>query len=119
MSSIGLAKKAGYIGAGAGLTLFAIIGLLPGSFFGGSVGLSIAGGLFGSPVSPGLMSRVIVAAAMLLGVLITGIVFVVGGTVIGWTMGNMVEGLPMFAYFTGGKKTKKNKSDDSGQGISK
>ena len=47
-----IAKKGLYVGAGAGLVLFAIIGLLPGSFIGGVVGLNIAGSIFGYPVRP-------------------------------------------------------------------
>ena len=34
-----LAKKMAYMGAGCGLVLFAVFGLLPGSFLGGVMGL--------------------------------------------------------------------------------
>jgi hypothetical protein len=101
-----MAKKAAYIGAGAGLTLFVLFGLLPGSFLGGSLGISLAGSLFGSPIKSDLMPRVTVALSMFLGVLITGSVFVTGGTFIGWMMGRLIDGLPVHAYFSGRRKSK-------------
>jgi hypothetical protein len=42
-----ITKNAAYVGAGAGVALFTIIGLLPGSLIGGSVGVKIAGIIFG------------------------------------------------------------------------
>ena len=86
-----MAKKGLYIGAGAGLVLFAIIGLLPGSFIGGVIGLNIAGKLFGLPVSATLLPRMIVGASMVLGVLVSGVVFVVGTSLLGWLAGTMVD----------------------------
>lgn len=88
-----IAKKMAYIGAGAGLVLFAILGLLPGSFLGGVVGLNIAGSLFGMPVSSALLPRLIVGISMLLGVLVSGIIFVSGATVTGWLIGYMIDSL--------------------------
>jgi hypothetical protein len=87
------AKKMAYIGAGAGLVLFAIIGLLPGSFLGGVVGLNIAGSLFGMPVSSALLPRLIVGISMLLGVLVSGIVFISGSTILGWLIGYVIDSL--------------------------
>ncbi len=88
-----IAKKMAYIGAGAGLVLFAILGLLPGSFLGGVVGLNIAGSLFGMPVSSALLPRLIVGMSMLLGVLVSGIIFVSGATVTGWLIGYVIDSL--------------------------
>ncbi len=88
-----MAKKMAYIGAGAGLVLFAVIGLLPGSFLGGVVGLNIAGSLFGMPVSSALLPRLIVGVSMLLGVLVSGIVFISGATVAGWLIGYVIDAL--------------------------
>ena len=48
-----IARKTAYIGAGAGLVLFALFGLLPGSLLGGAMGINIAGWLFGLPLQPG------------------------------------------------------------------
>ena len=88
-----LARKMAYIGAGAGVVLFAIVGLLPGSFLGGVVGLNIAGSLFGMPVSSALLPRLIVGISMLLGVLVSGIIFISGATVAGWLIGYVVDTL--------------------------
>jgi len=88
-----IAKKGLYIGAGAGLVLFAIIGLLPGSFIGGVVGLNIAGSIFGYPVGPQIAARAIVAASMLFGILVSGIVFTAGLSFVGWAIGYAIESL--------------------------
>jgi len=88
-----IAKKGLYIGAGAGLVLFAIIGLLPGSFIGGAIGLNIAGSIFGYPVGPQLAARMIVAASMLFGILVSGIVFTAGLSFAGWAIGSIIDTL--------------------------
>ena len=87
-----IAKKGAYIGAGAGLVLFAIFGLLPGSLLGGAAGINVAGWLFGLPLEPGLISRAIVLVSMLVGVLVAGIVIVTATTTVGWLAGRMLEG---------------------------
>jgi hypothetical protein len=87
------AKKLTYVGAGIGLVLFAILGLLPGSFLGGAMGLKIVGTFFGQPVTPGILQRMIVAASMLVGVMVAGIIFVVGCSVAGWLVGTAVDAL--------------------------
>jgi len=86
-----MAKKMAYIGAGAGLVLFAVIGLLPGSFIGGVIGLNIAGSMFGMPVSSALLPRLIVGLSMLLGVLVSAVIFVAGSTVAGWLLGCLID----------------------------
>ncbi len=86
-----IAKKAAYIGAGAGLVLFALFGLLPGSLLGGAAGINIAGWLFGLPLEPGLVSRAIVLVSMLVGVLVSGIVIVTATSTIGWLLGKVLE----------------------------
>ena len=88
-----MARKMAYIGAGAGLVLFAVLGLLPGSFIGGVIGLNIAGSLFGMPVSSALLPRLIVGLSMLVGVLVSGIIFVAGSTVAGWLIGYIIDAL--------------------------
>jgi len=87
-----IAKKGAYIGAGAGLVLFALFGLLPGSLIGGAMGINIAGWMFGLPLEPGIISRAIVLIAMLVGVLVAGIVIVTATTTVGWLAGRMLEG---------------------------
>lgn len=86
-----ITKKAAYTGAGAGLVIFALFGLLPGSLLGGAMGLNIAGWFFGMPLEPGLIPRVIVIVSMLAGVLIAGIVVVTATTTMGWLIGKAIE----------------------------
>ncbi len=86
-----IARKTAYIGAGAGLVLFALFGLLPGSLLGGAAGINIAGWLFGLPLEPGLISRAIVLMSMLAGVLVAGIVIVTASTTVGWLVGKVLE----------------------------
>ena len=87
-----IAKKGAYIGAGAGLVLFAIFGLLPGSLLGGAMGINVAGWFFGLPLDPGIISRAIVLISMLVGVLVAGIVIVTATTTVGWLAGRMLQG---------------------------
>ncbi len=86
-----LARKGAYIGAGAGLVLFAIFGLMPGSLLGGAMGINIAGWLFGLPLEPGLLSRAIVLISMLVGVLVAGIVIVTATSTVGWLVGKVLQ----------------------------
>ena len=86
-----IARKTTYIGAGAGLVLFAFFGLLPGSLLGGVAGINIAGWLFGLPLEPGLLSRMIVLIAMLTGVLVAGLAIVAASSAIGWIAGKVLE----------------------------
>ena len=86
-----MAKKGLYLGAGAGLMLFAIVGLLPGSVIGGMIGINIAGMFFGLPLEATILARLIVAASMILGVCLSGVVFVVGASSLGWLMGNVAD----------------------------
>ena len=86
-----LSKKAAYLGAGAGLVLFAIFGLLPGSLLGGAAGIKFAGILFGLPLEPGIISRSLVLLSMLIGVLISGIAIVTAASTTGWLVGTALE----------------------------
>ncbi len=87
-----LSRKAAYIGAGAGLVLFAIFGLLPGSLLGGAAGIKLAGLLFGLPLDPGIVSRAIVLASMLVGVVVAGIAIITATSTLGWLVGRVLEG---------------------------
>jgi small-conductance mechanosensitive channel len=87
-----LSRKAAYIGAGAGLVLFAIFGLLPGSLLGGAAGIKLAGLFFGLPLDPGIVSRAIVLASMLMGVVVAGITIVTATSTLGWLTGRVLEG---------------------------
>ena len=93
-----LSRKAAYIGAGAGLVLFAIFGLLPGSLLGGAAGIKFAGMLFGLPLEPGVVSKSIVLLSMLLGVMVSGIAIVTATSTAGWLVGNVIDattGVPL------------------------
>ncbi len=80
-------KQGAYAGAGAGLVLFGLFGLLPGSLIGGAMGVSAAGMLFGLPLEPGILSRMIVLVSMLLGVMVSGIMITTASSSIGWLIG--------------------------------
>ncbi len=82
-----LSRKGACIGAGAGLVLFAVFGLLPGSLIGGAAGIKFAGMLFGLPLESGLLSRLIVLASMLAGVLVSGTAIVAAASTLGWLAG--------------------------------
>jgi len=82
-------KKGLYIGATAGLVLFILIGLLPSSFVGGVLGLQIASYVLGTSVESALFSRAVVGIAMVTGVMVTGLVFIAGTSLIGWGIANI------------------------------
>ena len=87
------AKKMAYIGAGAGVVLFLVLGLLPGSFLGGVIGLNMAGALFGFPVSSAILPRLIVGMSMLLGVLVSAMIFISGTSSLGWLIGCIIDSM--------------------------
>ncbi len=89
-----LRRKSAYMGAGAGLVLFAIFGLLPGSLLGGAAGIKVAGMLMGLPLEPGILSRSIVLISMLAGVLVSGIAVTTATTTAGWLVGTAMESTP-------------------------
>ena len=88
-----ISRKTAYIGAGSGIVLFAIFGLLPGSLLGGAAGIKIAGMFFGLPLDPGIISRAIVLASMLVGVMVSGITIVTATATVGWLVGRVLEGV--------------------------
>jgi pheromone shutdown protein TraB len=85
-----IAKKAGLAGAGIGLVLFAVVGVLYGSLIGGTMGLGIVNSVLGVAAGATLISRLIVAASMLAGVIVSGIMFVTVCTSIGWLAGYII-----------------------------
>ena len=82
-----LIKKTALIGAGIGLAMFAVFGLLHGALIGGTAGLGIANYVFGEStlalMANELLPRIVVGASMLVGVMVAAIAFVVSGSVIG------------------------------------
>ena len=93
MKDTNYTKKLAYMGAGCGVVLFAVFGLLPGSFLGGVMGLNIAGTLLGVPVTSGILSRLIVAASMVVGVMVSGIMFITASATAGWLVGTVIDAL--------------------------
>ncbi len=92
-------KQGAYAGAGGGLVLFGLFGLLPGSLVGGAMGISAAGMLFGLPLEPGLLSRMIVLGSMLLGMMVSGIIIVTASSSIGWLVGQAFSNLAFNSAF--------------------
>lgn len=86
-------KKLTYMAAGCGVVLFAIFGLLPGSFLGGVMGLNLAGSLLGFPVGSGIAARMIVAISMMVGVMVSGIIFITASATLGWLAGTVLDTL--------------------------
>jgi hypothetical protein len=86
ISKIGL-----YIGIGAGIVLFALGGLLAGSFIGGSLGVTIVKYVFGSTLESSLLTRLILLASMLFGVLVSGILFLISTSSLGWLIGYTID----------------------------
>ena len=86
-----IANRLGYIGAGVGLTLFAVFGLLYGSFLGGVIGLNIVNGESGAPLASGIIARVVVALGMITGILLSCAIFVVGCGAVGWLFGMVID----------------------------
>ncbi len=89
MDKLNSPKKEILIGAISGIILFAIVGLLPSSFIGGVIGLKIAGYFVGMPIGKELLSRSIVGISMVVGITITGLIFVMFTSFIGWLVGHL------------------------------
>ena len=87
-----LSRKTAYIGTGAGLVLFTIFGLLPSSLIGGAAGIKLSGLFFGLPLDPSIVSRAIVLASMLAGVVFSGVMIVAATSTLGCLVGRVLEG---------------------------
>lgn len=83
-----LARKAALIGSGVGLAMFAVFGLAQGSLVGGAIGLDLINRTMGT-AGETLISRIALAASMLAGIAVAGIVFVVVFSAAGWLVGYM------------------------------
>lgn len=88
-----MAKKGLYVGTGAGLILFALVGLLPGSLIGGVIGLKVVGSIFGEALGAAILPRMILAVSMITGIFMAAMVCVLGSGMIGWSMGFVIDTL--------------------------
>lgn len=86
-----MAKKGLYVGTGAGLVLFALAGLLPGSLIGGVIGLKVVGALFGGPLTSAILPRIILAMSMVTGVMAAAAVCLLGSGVVGYSIGFLMD----------------------------
>lgn len=89
-----LARKCALIGAGAGLVLYAIFGLLQGAVIGGTAGVLAANWIFGPGtielMGSELITRVIVGGAMLTGVVVSLIMFLTVSATAGYICGSLL-----------------------------
>ncbi len=87
-----LTVKAGMkIGATLGTLLFAIVGLLPGFYFGGYGAISLLAKITGGAVEPSLFSRIFVVCGMLVGIFSMLTVSLVVGGLLGSLFGYLVS----------------------------
>ena len=91
MEKDAMAKKGLYVGAGAGLVLFALVGLLPGSLIGGVIGLQAIGAIFGGAMSSAILPRIILAVSMVTGVLVSATVCLIGSGMVGYSVGFLMD----------------------------
>jgi hypothetical protein len=81
-----IARKAALIGTGIGLAMFAVFGLAQGAMVGGVIGLDIINRTMGA-AGETLISRIALAASMIAGIAVAGIIFVVVFSATGWLVG--------------------------------
>ena len=85
-----ISRKTAYIGAGAGIVIFAIFGLLR-QPSGRRLRNQTSRNVFRLPLDPGIISRAIVLASMLVGVIVFGITIVTATATMGWLVGRVLE----------------------------
>lgn len=82
------------IGATLGTLVFALLGLMPGIYFGGYGSISLLAKLNGGTVDPSLISRILIICGMLVGIFSMLTVSLVIGGLIGSLLGYLVS-VPM------------------------
>lgn len=91
MKTRDMARKGLYVGTGAGLVLFALVGLLPGSLIGGVIGLKVVGAVFGGPLGSEILPRIMLALSMITGVMVSAAVCLIGSGMIGYSVGFLMD----------------------------
>ncbi len=82
-------KKWVYVGTGAGLILFVLLGFFPSAMIGGYVGLKLAELIMGE-VSSGILPRLLTALSMIGSVLVAAVTFILGGAAAGYLLATKV-----------------------------
>jgi hypothetical protein len=85
-------KNLTLIGAGIGLTVFLAVALLPSMLYGGYAGVLLAGGILGTPIEAGLLSRALIVFGMVLGVTGVAALFALAGAAVGAAVSVLVGG---------------------------
>ena len=76
-------KKLIYIGTGAGLILYVLLGFFPSAMVGGFVGLKLVEIVMGVE-NTGILAQVIAVVSMIGAVIFTAVAFVLGGALAGY-----------------------------------
>ena len=84
-------KKLIFVGAGIGLAIFAMFGILHGSLIGGVIGLQISNTLFEAQVAMGMIPRIIVTLGILFSVMLAAVVCVLGASLLGYLTGLIMD----------------------------
>lgn len=90
-----IVKRCGLVGAGAGIALFAVFGLLQGALLGGAAGVAAATHIFGANTFEVMagdpLPRIMVAACMVAGVGVALAILVLAGTMAGVAAGYLLS----------------------------
>lgn len=78
-----LSHSFAFAGGIVGLVTYLVVALLPSIVYGGFVGVTLASGIFGTPVDANILARVVVLFGMVVGLLATAGLFVVVGAALG------------------------------------
>ena len=100
-----LAQRGTYVGTGAGLIMFMLVGLFPGSLIGGAVGLWLSSLVTGSAADISIVPRVITSLSMVVGILGSAALFVVGSSVAGWAVGTALDAVRNAQHAEGAAKS--------------
>ncbi len=79
------------MGAVVGGILFLIFGIMPGFYFGSYATVVLLSHLFGGPLEPNILTRVLIVIGTLLGLFCTASVSIVVGAVLGTALAYVVD----------------------------
>jgi hypothetical protein len=84
-------KNFSLIGAGVGVVLFAVFGLLTSFFIGGVMGVNLAEKFLGYPLTSAVIGRLIISASIGVSVTVAAIMSIGLSSLAGWLIGAIVE----------------------------